>query len=73
MQARGLNCAVDDTVMHKLVELAWERRSEGARTVRHLVTAYLRDQIVEGLGTEPDRTVFCFGVNADAEIVARDR
>lgn len=73
MEARGLKCPVEDTVVDKLVDLAWERRSEGARTVRRLVTAYLRDQIVDGLGVDPQRTVFHFCINADREIAARDR
>lgn len=73
MQARGLECTVHDAVLDRLVELAWERRSEGARTVRRLLTSYLRDQIVDGLGADPQRTVFHFYVKDDDQIAALDR
>jgi ATP-dependent Clp protease ATP-binding subunit ClpA len=73
MEGRGLECSVDDPVLDKLVELAWVRRSEGARTVRRLITGYLRDQIVDGRESDPDRTVFHFCIGNDGEIAALDR
>jgi len=73
MEGRGIECTVEEPILDKLVEFAWARRSEGARTVRRLITAYLRDQIVDGLGVDPQRTVFHFCVKEDGEITALDR
>ena len=73
MEGRGVECTVEEPILDKLVEFAWARRSEGARTVRRLITAYLRDQIVDGLGADPQRTVFHFCVKDDGEITALDR
>jgi ATP-dependent Clp protease ATP-binding subunit ClpA len=73
MTARGLLCTVEEPVVDRLAEFAWERRKEGARTVRRLVTGYLRDQIVDGLTADLQRTDFHFLLREDGDIAVRDR
>jgi ATP-dependent Clp protease ATP-binding subunit ClpA len=73
MQARSLDCRVDEAVVNKLVALAWAKRNEGARTVRRLIRANLRDPIVDGLGSDAQRTIFHFSLREDGEVVALDR
>jgi ATP-dependent Clp protease ATP-binding subunit ClpC len=73
MQGRGLEVTVDEAVVDRLVEFAWERRNEGARTVRRIVTGYLRNPIVDGLEIDSGRRVFHFVLRDDGEVVTLER
>ena len=73
MEGRGVECTVEEPILDKLVEFAWARRSEGARTVRRLITAYLRDQIVDGLGRIRNARCSTFALKTTVEITALDR
>lgn len=73
MQGRGLGVTVDDAVVDRLVDFAWERRNEGARTVRRIVTGYLRNSIVDGLETDSGRRAFHFALRDDGEIAALEK
>ncbi len=60
MAGRGYDVTVPDAAVDLLTDLAWERREEGARPVRRLLTLHVRDQIVNGLLADPQRTRFAF-------------
>jgi ATP-dependent Clp protease ATP-binding subunit ClpA len=62
MENRGLVVTADETVGPFLAELAWQRREEGARPVRRLITTHLRDQLVAARTDDPQRTRFSFTV-----------
>ncbi len=73
MEEKGMACTFSDEVVEKLVDLAWEKRNEGARTVRRLISGYIRNTIVDGVEADPARTVYRFFVRDDGDIVAGDR
>ncbi len=60
MAGRGFEVTVPDPAIELLTDLAWERREEGARPVRRLLTMHIRDQIVNALLTDPQQARFSF-------------
>jgi ATP-dependent Clp protease ATP-binding subunit ClpA len=61
MKGRGMEVSVSDpSVINLLADMAWQRREEGARPVRRLITHHLRNQIVDARIKDPNRTSFSF-------------
>ncbi len=60
MARRGLRVEVADDAIELLADLAWQRREEGARPVRRLLTEHVRDRVVAAVVADPGRTRFRF-------------